>query len=87
MMVGYDMLNKSKLYTLNSFRTSYGWAWKENLYKEHQFNPIAVNYVQPLNVTPEYEEMIKTDPTLAKAIRKTIHTRQHVQLHVRYPYR
>ncbi|MDF2191558.1 BamA/TamA family outer membrane protein [Paraflavitalea sp. CAU 1676] len=70
MMVGYDMLNKSKLYTLNSFRTSYGWAWKENLYKEHQFNPIAVNYVQPLNVTPEYEEMIKTDPTLAKAIEK-----------------
>lgn len=70
MMLGYDMLNKRKLYTLNSFRASYGYAWKESLYKEHQFNPISINYVQPLNVTYEYDSLMKDDPTLAKAIEK-----------------
>jgi len=70
MMVGYDMLNKRKLYTLNSFRASYGYAWKESLYKEHQFNPISINYVQPLNVTYEYDTLMAKDPTLAKAIEK-----------------
>jgi outer membrane protein assembly factor BamA len=70
MMLGYDMLNKSKLYTLNSFRASYGYAWKESLYKEHQFNPISINYVQPLNVTAEYKGQMDTIPSLAKAIEK-----------------
>ena len=70
MMLGYDMLNKRKLYTLNSFRASYGYAWKESLYKEHQLNPISINYVQPMNVTTEYKDMMKTDVTLAKAIEK-----------------
>ncbi|WP_315815161.1 hypothetical protein [Paraflavitalea speifideaquila] len=70
MMLGYDMLNKSKLYTLNSFRASYGYAWKESLYKEHQFNFISINYVQPLNVTAEYKGQMDTIPSLAKAIEK-----------------
>lgn len=70
MMLGYDMLNKRKLYTLNSFRASYGYAWKESLYKEHQLNPISINYVQPMNVTTEYEDLMKNDVTLAKAIEK-----------------
>lgn len=69
-MAGYDMLNKAKLYTLNSFRTSYGYSWKETLYKEHTLNPISINFVQPLNVTPEYEAQIALDPTLSKTIEK-----------------
>lgn len=70
MMLGYDLLNKRKLYTLNSFRAAYGYAWKESLYKEHQFNPISINYVQPMNVTYEYEKLMQNDATLAKAIEK-----------------
>jgi outer membrane protein assembly factor BamA len=70
MLLGYDMLNKRKLYTLNSFRASYGYSWKESLYKEHQFNPISINYVQPMNVTQEYKDLMANDVTLAKAIEK-----------------
>lgn len=70
MLLGYDLLNKRKLYTLNSFRASYGYAWKESLNKEHQFNFISINYVQPMNVTTEYEKLMQNDVTLAKAIEK-----------------
>lgn len=69
-LLGYDLLNKRKLYTLNSFRTSYGYAWKESLHKEHQLNFISINYVQPMNVTGEYEKLMQNDVTLAKAIEK-----------------
>lgn len=68
--VAYDMLNKQKLYTINSFRTSYGYSWKESIDKEHTFNPIAVNYVQPLSVSAEYEAAAQNDVNLRKVIEK-----------------
>lgn len=68
--LGYEAINRSKLYTLNSFRTDFGYAWKENARTEHQFYPISVNFVQPASVTPLYEEAILTNPTLAKIIEK-----------------
>lgn len=69
-LLAYDLLNKQQLYTLNSFRASYGYAWKENVQKEHQLNPISINYVQPVNVTAIYKAAIDTNPTLQKAIDK-----------------
>ncbi len=69
-LLGYDLLNKQKLYTLNSFRASYGYTWKENVQKEHQLNPISITYVQPVNVTDIYRAAIDTNPTLQKAIDK-----------------
>jgi outer membrane protein assembly factor BamA len=70
MLLGYDMLNKQQLYSLNSFRASYGYSWKETLYKEHTLNAISINYVQPLKVTDEYKNQIIAEPTLAKTIEK-----------------
>ncbi|GAC1425654.1 MAG: BamA/TamA family outer membrane protein [Chitinophagaceae bacterium] len=69
-LLGYDLLNKQKLFTLNSFRASYGYTWKENEKKEHILNPISINYVQPINVTQIYKAAIDTNPTLQKAIDK-----------------
>jgi outer membrane protein assembly factor BamA len=69
-LLGYDLLNKNKLYTLNSFRAAYGYNWKEDVKREHQLNPVAITYVQPLNVTPEYDSLAKTNPALQKAIEK-----------------
>ncbi|MEP7277155.1 MAG: BamA/TamA family outer membrane protein [Bacteroidota bacterium] len=69
-LLAYDLLNKQKLYTLNSFRASYGYSWKENAKKEHVLNPISINYVQPINVTQIYKAAIDTNPTLQKAIDK-----------------
>ncbi len=70
LLLAYDILNKRKLYSLNSFRFSYGYNWKENIKKEHQLNPVAITYVQPLNVTQQYEDSVKNNPTLAKTIEK-----------------
>ncbi len=69
-LLGYDMLNRVKLYTLNSFRAAYGYLWKESLQKQHELYPISINYVQPRNVTAEYNNLIQQDTLLARAIQK-----------------
>ncbi|MDB5251063.1 MAG: surface antigen [Flaviaesturariibacter sp.] len=67
LQVGFDVLNKNLLYTLNSFRGRYGYTWKEDITKQHEFYPIDVNYVQPFSVTREYDSLAKTNSALRKA--------------------
>ncbi len=64
---GYDILNKQKLYTLNSFRGSYGYTWKENIRRNNELYPISINYVQPFNVTQAYKDSVLIRPELARA--------------------
>lgn len=68
--LGYDMLDRVKLYTLNSFRAAYGYLWKESIQKQHELYPISINYVQPGKVTQEYNNLIHQDTLLARAIQK-----------------
>jgi outer membrane protein assembly factor BamA len=68
--VGYDVLSRTKLYTLNLFRAGYGYLWKESIQKEHELYPISINYVQPLNVTAAYDSLIHRDTLLARAVQR-----------------
>jgi len=68
--LGYDMLDRVKLYSLNSFRAAYGYLWKEGIQKQHELYPISINYVQPGRVTDEYHKLIHQDTLLARAIQK-----------------
>ncbi len=68
--LGYEILNKRKLYTLNSFRASAGYNWNENIRKEHELNWLSINYVQPANVSQLYLDSIANNITLAKSIEK-----------------
>ena len=68
--LGYDMLDRVKLYSLNSFRVAYGYLWKESLQKQHELYPIRVNYVEPGKITEEYKQKIHQDTLLARAVQK-----------------
>lgn len=69
-LLAYDILRKEKLYTMNSFRAGFGYSWKETISKEHELNPIAINYVQPLEITPLYDSSAANNPSLQKAVEK-----------------
>src|SRR5438046_10549774 len=69
---GYDILQRQKLYTLNSYRLQYGYFWKESIQKQHELYLISINYVQPLNVTAQYESLERRYPDLNKAIEAQI---------------
>lgn len=66
--LAYDLLNKRKLYTLNSFRFGFGYEWQETIKKRHEFYPLNVTYVQPINVTQEYRDSIAKYPYLNNII-------------------
>ncbi len=68
MQLGYDILTRQKLYTLNSYRAALGYIWKESIQKEHTLYPISIQYVQPTKVTQIYLDSLRNDPTLGKAI-------------------
>jgi outer membrane protein assembly factor BamA len=55
--LGYDILQRIKLYTLNSYRFEYGYDWKKNLERSHELYPISITYAQPLNVTETYKKL------------------------------
>ncbi|HUP11615.1 MAG TPA: hypothetical protein VM187_05375, partial [Niastella sp.] len=65
--IGYDVLQRQKLYTMNGFRLSYGFNWKESIEKEHELNPISINYVRPVDITQEYIDSAKRNPSLYNA--------------------
>jgi outer membrane protein insertion porin family len=68
--LAYDILSRTNLYTLNSFRAGWGYLWKENLMKHHDLYPISITYVRPMNVTATYDSLISQDTLLARAIQQ-----------------
>ena len=67
---GYEVVSRQRLFTLNSFNTSFGYSWKESPLKEHNLNPISITYVQPINITNEYLDSIVRFPILKRTIDK-----------------
>jgi outer membrane protein insertion porin family len=70
--VRYEYQNRTQLYSLNSFKTSFGYIWKNNIRKEHQLNVVDITYVSPNNVTAEYQADIDADSALGKVIEKQL---------------
>ena len=68
--LGYTLINRTQLYTLNSFNGSFGYTWKTNAYRQHELDLLSVTYVDPENITQVYRDSIAHtgNPTLAHVI-------------------
>ncbi|QBQ40593.1 hypothetical protein E2P86_05275 [Sphingobacterium psychroaquaticum] len=62
--VGYEFLNRRNAYTLNSLTINYGYNWKEHEQKQHDLALLEIIYVQPRNISAEYQAQMDTVPTL-----------------------
>jgi outer membrane protein assembly factor BamA len=51
--VGYTYEAQTDLLRINSYKASYGYVWKEDVRKEHQFFPINFNYVKTDTLSTE----------------------------------
>ncbi len=70
--IGYEFQNRLQLYSLQTFKASFGYAWKENLRKEHALNITEITYARPANVTSLYQEQIDLNPSLKNIIAKQL---------------
>ncbi len=68
--VSYQLQSRAQLYTLNSFKSSFGYLWKENANTEHELKVLDVTFVSASKVTALYREEIAQNPSLAKVIEK-----------------
>jgi outer membrane protein assembly factor BamA len=70
--IGYEFQNRMKLYSLQTFKGSFGYAWKEDVRKEHQLNITEISYIRPENVTDLYQEQVDLNPSLKHVIEKQL---------------
>jgi len=69
---GYTLINRTQLYTLNSFNASFGYQWKPSLHVQHQLDLEDITFVDPENITQVYLDSIQKtrNPALAHVINR-----------------
>lgn len=65
--VGAEYLNRVDLYRLISYNASYGYFWNQNRYVYHEINPINLTFVRMSNVSPQFEEILDSNPFLRRS--------------------
>jgi outer membrane protein assembly factor BamA len=68
--LGYTLVNRNKLYLLNSYNGSWGYEWKSNTFVTHNLNLLNVTRVDAINVSRQYLDSIQhtQNPTLKHVI-------------------
>jgi outer membrane protein assembly factor BamA len=56
--LGYTIVNRQKLYNLNSYNATFGYNWKENAHRTHELNVLNFTFVNPLSVSQLYLDSI-----------------------------
>jgi outer membrane protein assembly factor BamA len=65
--LGYDFLKRVDYFNLNSFKFIFGYKWKESELKEHELNPVNINYAKLSNESARFKEMLDKNPLLRKS--------------------
>jgi len=67
---GYTYIDRTRLYTLNSFSASFGYQWKPSVHKQYTLDLIDIGYVDAANVSQLYQDSIRKtrNPTLTHVI-------------------
>ena len=65
--IGFDYLNRSKLYTLLSANARFGYVWDANRFVTHAVNPISTNYTRLSNTTDEFDSILEENPFLKRS--------------------
>lgn len=64
---GIEYQNRTDLYLLNSYNTTFGYFWNINKYSYHEFNPISLSVVNLRNTTLKFDEILESNPFLRRS--------------------
>ena len=70
--LGYENQNRTQLYSLQTFKAAFGYAWKENARKEHELNITEITFASPQNVTDLYNQQANENSSLKNVIQKQL---------------
>ncbi|WP_452232082.1 translocation and assembly module lipoprotein TamL [Lacinutrix sp. MEBiC02595] len=69
---GFEYLNRSQLYSLNSFNASFGYQYRANKFVYHTINPISTSYIKLSNSTEEFEAILEDNPFLKSSFEQQL---------------
>jgi outer membrane protein insertion porin family len=64
---GFRVQNRVGFFRLNSLNTSFGYTWRENTLKTHEFYPIDINFLRLGKSSDDFQEILKKNPFLARS--------------------
>lgn len=60
--LGYQLIRRGGLYDLNSFQTTFGYAWRQNQQVEHVFQPFNATYIRASNISTAFLDSAINNP-------------------------
>ena len=67
MSLGFDYLNRTQLYTLNSISSSFGYLWEGNSFVTHELRPLNLEYVSLGNTSDKFDQILEDNPFLRRS--------------------
>jgi len=65
--LSYNYLKRVSYFDMRTFQFVFGYKWKENIRKEHEFNPIDVSYTTVGNKSAAFNDLVGPNPFLQKS--------------------
>ena len=66
-LLSYNYMKRVNYFDMRTFRFVYGFKWKENIRKEHEFHPIDVSYTSIGNKSAAFNQLLDSIPFLRKS--------------------
>jgi len=63
----FNYLKKVEYFDMRTFRFTYGFNWKEDIRKGHEFNPVQISYTSVSNQSAAFKELLASNPFLKKS--------------------
>jgi outer membrane protein assembly factor BamA len=65
--IGSRIQQRIGFFRLNSFNLNYGYVWKENTLKNHEFFPVDINFVELGKTAPEFDALLEKNVYLKRS--------------------
>jgi hypothetical protein len=66
-LLSYNYLKRVSYFDMRTFQFVFGYKWKENIRKEHEFNPIDVSYTTVGSRSAAFDTLLVHNPFLQKS--------------------
>jgi outer membrane protein insertion porin family len=67
-VLGGRFLHRLEYYQMVTLETSFGYTWKENISKEHTFNPIALTLSHVTKTTQRFEDILQANVFIRRSV-------------------
>lgn len=65
--LSYNYLKRVNYFDMQTFQMSFGYRWKENIRKQHDFSPLGLSYTSLTNESETFKELLTANPFLKKS--------------------